>query len=140
MNENKVKVIEQEETTASKVKTWFKEHKTVIFGFCAYTLGCVVTGLLAQKRMESAKREYFFKGADAQIERATFGLDSTKDIIGCDVYDYAGYGEYHDCDDEEADKLLKFIQKEGYTENDIDAIRQVVFVQMNKKNRHDQAK
>lgn len=133
MNENNVKVIAQEDTKANKVKEWFKRNKTIIFGFCAYTLGCVVTGLLAQRRIENVKRIYFDGGAKAQLKRATFGLDPANNIVGCDVYDYAGYSEFHDCDDEEAEKMLKFVGKDGYTEDDIDIIRQVIFVQLKKK-------
>jgi len=117
----------------NKVLKWFHDNKDVIIGGITFGLGVLVTSIFTDKVIKGAKETFYTKGytdgyGDA-VDWASFGCDCSKTISGMD-YEYAGYGEFHDCDDEMAEALLKHAESLGLGEDHIKTIKQVIFMEM----------
>lgn len=112
-----------------KVKAWVKEHKEVILGVCATVLGGAAVGYINYKIGEKRYDAGFIDGRNKAIDLVTGGMDPNKTarII---TYEYAGYGEFHDCDDESAEKFLEFAKCD---EDNVKTIRDVIFVEVDKR-------
>ena len=115
----------------SKVKTWFRENKEEIIKTAIGGLFAFAGGLLIGNQIKKSNRSCYSKGYYDGIDWASFGCDCSKTIAGMD-YEYAGYGEFHDCDAEMADDLLKHAESLGLGEDHIKTIKQVIFMEMDK--------
>ena len=115
----------------SKVKAWFRENKEELIKVAVSGLFAFAGGLLIGIQIKKSNRSCYFKGYHDGIDWASFGCDANKAISGLD-YEYAGYGEFHDCDPDMADSLLKHAKSLGLGEDHIKTIKQVIFMEMDK--------
>lgn len=114
-----------------KVRQWFKDNKEELIKTTVSGLFAFAGGLLIGIQVKKSNRSYYLKGYHDGIDWASFGCDANKAISGLD-YEYAGYGEFHDCDADMADALLKHAESLGLGEDHIKTIKQVIFVEMDK--------
>ncbi len=115
----------------SAIKTWFRDNKEELIKVAVSGLFAFAGGLLIGNQIKKSNRSYYSKGYHDAMDWATFGCDWNKTIAGMD-YEYAGYGEFHDCDPDMADALLKHAESLGLGEDRVKTIKQVIFMEMDK--------
>lgn len=101
-----------------KIKKWVRDHKDTIITVCITTASGVVLGYLNAKMSEKIRGEAFTDGYLTGCKVITGGMNPNK-TLAMTGYEYAGYGEFHDCDGECADKMIARAQELGLCNDDL---------------------